>query len=180
MLLPSTTAGATRSNIEKYAHGEVDVHVHFPSGAVPKDGPSAGVAAVVALASLFTGHAVRTDTALTGEISLRGAVLPVGGIKAKVLAAHRAGVTTVVLPAANEKDLHDVDAETLSALTFVFAERIEDALFAALLGVEALSAAARAALRPDAARTTEGAARRHPVAARAAKDCAGEDLTSFL
>jgi predicted ATP-dependent protease len=107
-------------------------------------------------------------------------VLPVGGIKAKVLAAHRAGVTTVVLPAANEKDLHDVDAETLSALTFVFAERIEDALFAALLGVEALSAAARAALRPDAARTTEGAARRHPVAARAAKDCAGEDLTSFL
>jgi len=110
----------------------VDVHVHVPAGAIPKDGPSAGVAMFIALASLFTDRAVRHDVAMTGEISLRGLVLPVGGIKEKVLAAQRAGVRTVLLPARNEKDLRDVPEATRSALRFVWLQSVDDAISAAL------------------------------------------------
>ena len=85
-----------------------DIHIHVPAGAIPKDGPSAGVAMFIALVSLLTGRTVRSDTAMTGEISLRGLVLPVGGIKEKVLAAMRAGITTVLLPERNKKDFEDV------------------------------------------------------------------------
>src|SRR3954464_10352936 len=95
-----------------------DVHVHVPAGAIPKDGPSAGVAMFMALASLLANRAVRSDTAMTGEISLRGLVLPVGGIKEKVLAAMRAGITTVMLPKRNQKDLQDVPEEARQKLTF--------------------------------------------------------------
>ncbi|MBL0148033.1 MAG: endopeptidase La [Ideonella sp.] len=110
----------------------VDVHVHVPAGAIPKDGPSAGVAMFVALASLFTDRPVRPEAAMTGEISLRGLVLPVGGIKEKVLAAQRAGLHQVLLPARNRKDLHDVPASTREAMHFVWLDTVDDALKAAL------------------------------------------------
>lgn len=110
----------------------IDVHVHVPAGAIPKDGPSAGVAMFIALASLFTDHAVHHDVAMTGEISLRGLVLPVGGIKEKVLAAQRAGVRTVMLPRRNEKDLRDVPDSTRQALSFVWLDHVDDAIRAAL------------------------------------------------
>ena len=105
-----------------------DVHIHVPAGAIPKDGPSAGVAMFTALASLFTERKVRTDTAMTGEISLRGLVLPVGGIKEKVLAAMRAGISRVMLPARNRKDLDEVPAEAKQKLEFVFLEDVDDAV----------------------------------------------------
>ncbi len=110
----------------------VDVHLHVPAGAIPKDGPSAGVAMCVALASLFANRPVRPDVAMTGEISLRGLVLPVGGVKEKVLAALRAGVRTVLLPARNRKDLVDIPDEARRALQFVWLESVEQALGAAL------------------------------------------------
>jgi ATP-dependent Lon protease len=104
------------------------LHVHVPSGAIPKDGPSAGITMATALASSYVGKPVRSDTAMTGEISLSGLVLPVGGIKEKVLAAHRAGIKRIILPKANEKDLKEVPQEVRDDLTFIFVERIEEVL----------------------------------------------------
>ncbi len=109
-----------------------DVHLHVPAGAVPKDGPSAGIAMVLAMASLFSGRTVRGDVGMTGEVTLRGRVLPVGGIKMKLLAAHRAGLSTVILPRRNEKDLEEVPREVRDALRLVLVERIEEALPVAL------------------------------------------------
>jgi ATP-dependent Lon protease len=109
-----------------------DIHLHVPQGAVPKDGPSAGVTMTVALASLLEGRAVRSNVAMTGEITLRGQVLPVGGIKDKVLAAHRLGVDTVILPKKNENDIDDIPDEVRGRLTFVLVENIDEALTAAL------------------------------------------------
>jgi ATP-dependent Lon protease len=109
-----------------------DIHIHVPAGATPKDGPSAGVAMFTALVSLLTGRTVRSDTAMTGEISLRGLVLPVGGIKEKTAAAARAGLTRVLLPARNRKDLEDISEEVRRKLEFVFLERVDDAIAAAL------------------------------------------------
>ncbi len=111
------------------------VHVHVPAGAVPKDGPSAGVAMATALASLYTQTSARVDTAMTGEITLAGLVLPIGGVKEKVLAARRAGIRRVILPKGNEKDLRDLPEEVRREMTFVFAERIEEVLEAALPGL---------------------------------------------
>jgi ATP-dependent Lon protease len=108
------------------------VHIHVPAGAVPKDGPSAGVAMTTALASLYSRCPVRNDTAMTGKITLTGLVLPVGGIKEKVLAARRAGIRQVILPRENEQDLRDVPETVKQGMTFVFAERIEDVLHAAV------------------------------------------------
>jgi ATP-dependent Lon protease len=108
------------------------VHLHVPAGAVPKDGPSAGVTMAVALASLYAGVPVLADTAMTGEISLTGLVLPVGGIKEKVLAARRAGIRRVVLPSDNRKDLVELPENVRQEMEFLFATRIEDALSAAL------------------------------------------------
>jgi len=110
----------------------VDVHLHVPAGAIPKDGPSAGVAMFVALASLFTDRPVHHEVAMTGEISLRGLVLPVGGIKDKVLAAQRAGLRLVLLPARNRKDLSEVPASVQQALQFVWLDSVDDAIRAAL------------------------------------------------
>jgi ATP-dependent Lon protease len=109
-----------------------DIHVHVPAGAIPKDGPSAGVAMFMALVSLLTGRTIRSDLAMTGEISLRGLVLPVGGIKEKVLAAQRAGITTVMLPARNRRDYEDIPQAARDALKFVWLERVDDAIAAAL------------------------------------------------
>jgi len=111
---------------------KVDLHVHVPAGATPKDGPSAGVAMYLALVSLLTGKPIRHDVAMTGEISLRGLVLPIGGVKEKTLAALRAGIKTVMLPKKNEKDLEDVPAEARAKLQFVFLERVEDAVRTAI------------------------------------------------
>ena len=119
---------AASLGIDAAAFERSDVHVHVPAGAIPKDGPSAGVAMFIALASLFTDRKVRTDTAMTGEISLRGLVLPVGGIKDKVLAAMRAGISRVMLPARNRKDLDEVPAEAKQKLEFVFLEDVDDAV----------------------------------------------------
>jgi ATP-dependent Lon protease len=109
-----------------------DLHIHVPAGAIPKDGPSAGNALTAAIVSLLTGRRVRGDVAMTGEITLRGAVLPVGGIKEKVLAAHRAGLKRVVLPERNAKDLVDVPPEIKRDLEFVLVKRVDETLSAAL------------------------------------------------
>ncbi len=109
-----------------------DIHVHVPAGATPKDGPSAGVAMFMALASLMTGRTIRSDTAMTGEISLRGLVLPVGGIKEKVVAAAAAGITRVMLPARNKRDYDDIPEEVRNTLEFIWLERVDDAVAQAL------------------------------------------------
>ena len=111
---------------------KTDIHIHVPAGATPKDGPSAGVAMFLALISLLTDVPVRSDVAMTGEISLRGLVLPIGGVKEKTLAALRAGIKTVMLPKRNEKDLEDVPAEAREKLEFVLLERVEEAVRTAI------------------------------------------------
>ncbi len=111
-----------------------DIHVHIPAGAIPKDGPSAGVTLYTALVSLMTSKTVRNDVAMTGEISLRGLVLPVGGIKEKTVAAHRAGIRTVMLPARNRRDLEDIPESVRKDLQFVWLERVEDAVAHAIDG----------------------------------------------
>lgn len=125
-------ARAHELNIPASMFEGIDVHLHVPAGAIPKDGPSAGVAMFVALASLFTDRPVHHEVAMTGEISLRGLVLPVGGIKEKVLAAQRAGLQTVLLPARNQKDLRDVPETAKSAMKFIYLETADDAIQAAL------------------------------------------------
>jgi ATP-dependent Lon protease len=109
-----------------------DIHVHVPAGAIPKDGPSAGVAMYIALVSLVTNRTARSDLAMTGEISLRGLVLPVGGIKEKVVAAARAGLQTVMLPARNRKDYDEIPESARNALRFIWIERVEEAIDNAL------------------------------------------------
>jgi ATP-dependent Lon protease len=105
-----------------------NVHLHVPAGAIPKDGPSAGVAMVMALASLFSNRRVRSDVGMTGEVTLRGRVLPVGGIKMKVLAAHRAGLKTVILPKRNARDLEEIPDEVRNAMQIILIDRIDEAI----------------------------------------------------
>src|SRR5207249_6690327 len=114
------------------AFKNTDIHIHVPTGAVPKDGPSAGVAIFTAIASLFSDRPVRSDVAMTGEITLRGLVLPIGGLKEKTLAAQRAGVKTVIIPKLNEKDMPDVPAEVKEELEFILVEAVDEVLAAAL------------------------------------------------
>ena len=123
---------AATLGIDASAFDKNDIHVHVPAGATPKDGPSAGVAMFMALTSLMTGRTARSDTAMTGEISLRGLVLPVGGIKEKVVAAAAAGVTRVMLPARNRPDYEDIPQEARDKLEFIWLEKVEDAVAAAL------------------------------------------------
>src|SRR5204863_2525192 len=111
---------------------ESDVHLHVPAGAVPKDGPSAGTAMFTALASLFLNRSVRSDVAMTGEITLRGLVLPIGGLKEKTLAAKRAGIKQVIVPKRNEKDLPDIPDEVKSTLKFHFVENTDQVMEIAL------------------------------------------------
>jgi ATP-dependent Lon protease len=123
---------AVQLKIEPALFEKNDIHVHVPAGATPKDGPSAGVAMFMALASLLTGRVIRSDTAMTGEISLRGLVLPVGGIKEKVVAAATAGITRVMLPARNRRDYDDIPEDVRKTLEFIWLERVDDAVAHAL------------------------------------------------
>jgi len=141
---------AVQLGIEPSVFEKSDIHIHVPAGAIPKDGPSAGVALTTALVSLLIGKNVKSDLAMTGEISLRGLVLPVGGIKEKVLAARRAGIKIVCLPARNEKDFEDIPEDTRKAMKFLWMSDIDQVLREAL-GIRELK------LRPapeTAARTT--------------------------
>jgi ATP-dependent Lon protease len=122
-------------DLEKDFEGR-DVHVHVPSGGVPKDGPSAGVAMVVAMLSMLTGKSIRSSTAMTGEITLRGKVLPVGGIKEKVLAAKRAGIQRVVLPEENRRDVEEIEEDLLNGIELIFVGSIDSAL-AEIIGEDA-------------------------------------------
>jgi ATP-dependent Lon protease len=123
---------AERLGIEPAVFDNSDLHIHVPAGAIPKDGPSAGVAIVTSLASLLSQRSVRPDVAMTGEISLRGLVLPVGGIREKCVAAARAGIRTVILPARNRRDYEEIPESARKLLEFVWAERIEEVLERAL------------------------------------------------
>ncbi len=125
-------ARAASLGVDPASFERSDIHVHVPAGAIPKDGPSAGVAMFTSLVSLLTGRTVRSDTAMTGEISLRGLVLPIGGVKNKVLAAVRAGITTVMLPERNKKDFEDVPEAARNAVRFVWLSTVDDAIAAAL------------------------------------------------
>ena len=118
-----------------------DIHIHLPAGAIPKDGPSAGVAVTTALLSLFTGRSVRDDVAMTGEVTLRGRVLPVGGIKEKVLAAHRSGLKRVILPRANERELEDIPSKIRRNIDFVLVGELDE-VFAACIEGKAIRRAA--------------------------------------
>ncbi len=109
-----------------------DIHIHVPAGAIPKDGPSAGVTMLTALVSLLTGKKIKKDLAMTGEITLRGQVLPVGGIKEKILAAHRAGIKEIILPAWNQKDLAEIPKKVQKEIKFHFVDKMRDVLKLAL------------------------------------------------
>jgi ATP-dependent Lon protease len=126
-----------RTNAEKYGIPKdflekSDIHVHIPAGGMPKDGPSAGITMFTALVSLLTGIRIRHDTAMTGEISLRGRVLPIGGLKEKTLAAHRAGIKRVIIPERNKPDLEEVPREVRDELDFVAVTKLDEVLSAAL------------------------------------------------
>jgi ATP-dependent Lon protease len=125
-------ARATRLGLDRWFHRDIDVHVHVPEGAMPKDGPSAGITMAVALISALTGVPTRSDVAMTGEITLRGTVLPIGGLNEKLVAARRAGVRTVLLPRGNEKDLSEVPEEVRTDLEFITVETMDQVLEHAL------------------------------------------------
>jgi ATP-dependent Lon protease len=121
---------------------ESDIHVHFPVGAIPKDGPSAGIAVTLAIASTLSNRPVRHDIAMTGEVTLRGKVLEIGGVKEKVLAAHRAGISDVILPHGNERDLRDVPDDVRESIVFHFVERMDEVIQLALFNGKAGGSAA--------------------------------------
>jgi ATP-dependent Lon protease len=147
-------AQAAQLDIDESIFEDSDIHVHVPAGAIPKDGPSAGVAMFVSLASLLKRESVRADIAMTGEISLRGLVLPVGGIKEKTIAAARAGIKRVILPARNRRDLEDIPQSTREALQFLWVEQVSQALEAALASGAAADTAADRELARRRARAT--------------------------
>ena len=123
---------AEKLNVPVDFYKTKDIHVHFPEGAIPKDGPSAGITVCTAIVSALTGSYVRRDVAMTGEISLRGRVLPIGGLKEKTMAALRHGIRTVIIPVDNEKDLQEIDPVVRNALNIISAQSIDTVLDAAL------------------------------------------------
>ena len=177
-------SNAVRYGIRPADFADVDIHVHVPAGAIPKDGPSAGVTMFTALYSLMTNRKVRNDTAMTGEITLRGLVLPVGGIKNKVLAAHRGGVKRIVLPERNRKDLEEIPEQVRREVEFIFVTRVDE-LLEHMFGVTPVSADAFAAANASttaqspveavAPLTTATPAPGHEVVTPAAPEEDGED-----
>jgi len=119
--------------ISEDAFKDHDIHVHFPVGAIPKDGPSAGIAVTLAIASTLSNRPVRHDIAMTGEVTLRGKVLEIGGVKEKVLAAYRAGIRDIILPRGNDRDLRDVPEDVRESITFDFVERMDQVMGLALM-----------------------------------------------
>ena len=130
--LTFTRARADAMGLAESFYEQSDVHVHLPAGGIPKDGPSAGITMAIAMISALSGKPVRRDLAMTGEITLRGRILPVGGIKEKVLAAYRAGITTVILPRRNVKDLEDISSAVREQIQFVPVEHMDEVLALAL------------------------------------------------
>jgi ATP-dependent Lon protease len=124
---------AAQLGIDDREFKEIDLHIHLPAGAIPKDGPSAGITLTLAIASVISARPVRRDVAMTGEVTLRGKVLEIGGVKEKVLAAYRAGIRQVILPKSNEKDLRDVPQEVRDHMVFTFVDRMDEVLHLALL-----------------------------------------------
>jgi ATP-dependent Lon protease len=131
--LSYTRSNARKLELDARVFEKTDVHIHAPEGAVPKDGPSAGVTIATALVSAFTRRPVRREVALTGEITLRGRVLPIGGLKEKVLAAHRAGLKTMILPKKNKKDMVEIPKRVLRDLHIILVDHVDQVLDAALL-----------------------------------------------
>jgi ATP-dependent Lon protease len=127
---------AEELHIDPNFHEKHDIHIHVPEGAVPKDGPSAGITIATALISALTGIPVSKEVGMTGEITLRGRVLPIGGLKEKTLSAHRAGLTKIILPAENERDLDDIPESVKENLTFVPVSHLDEVLEHALVGVK--------------------------------------------
>jgi ATP-dependent Lon protease len=125
---------AVELGLDEMFHEKLDVHIHVPEGATPKEGPSAGITIATALVSALTGQAIRRDVAMTGEITLRGRVLPIGGLKEKVLAAHRAGIKTIIVPWDNKKDLEEIPANVREDLEFVPVKHMDEVLDVALVG----------------------------------------------
>jgi len=126
-------ARAGKFGLPEGFYKETDIHVHVPEGAIPKDGPSAGIAIATSIASAFIRQKVRGDLAMTGEITLRGRVLPIGGLKEKLLAAHRGNIRTVIIPKDNEKDLADVPANVLKHMKIILVEHVDEVLKHALI-----------------------------------------------
>ena len=127
-------ANAAKYNIDKDFYKNKDIHIHVPEGAVPKDGPSAGVTMITAMVSALTNRKVRHNVAMTGEITLTGRVLPIGGLKEKSLAAYRAGIDTIIIPKDNEKDIQKIPKSIKNKLKFIIASKVEDVLENALIG----------------------------------------------
>ena len=148
-----TRTGSIDGNVPEDWFRTHDLHVHVPAGAIPKDGPSAGITMATALASQISGRAVRADTAMTGEITLTGKVLPIGGLKEKALAAQRAGINRLIIPRRNEPDIDDIPAHLRKRMKFVLVDDVDEVLAAAL---ETAPAALKAARNPGARRESPG------------------------